>query len=399
MGATLAAALSLAVLYIVLSPKIYKASADLLINTEQKSSSQAAGSLQAITDLMGATGTRSQDTEVEILRSAVVQNAATALVPDAMRFAVKNKKMVKVDIQPKRSTDIITVNVQSRDPKLAITYSNAICEAYKLQNQQNNTAQYRETADYVGNQLAMVRKKLDQKRAELRKFKEGNGIVDLPTESQARVARLNELQSALQQAEADRTSDEAQLKTLRAQASQIAPAEVAPETIIPRPVVQQLKQELTSLQTKRAAIFREYMPGASEVKDLDDQIAVLQRRIQSEAKTEVGTYRRTVNPLRQGILQSISQTLTGVQSAQARSAALRKNIALAQQTVEKLPQREYLLSQLQGDLATYQQTFQSLSDKYQTLLISQETPVANARVITPAEEATKSVHARPRHWF
>ncbi|WP_170065546.1 GumC family protein [Abditibacterium utsteinense] len=386
-GFTLAGVLSLAGIYLVLSPKIYKASADLLINTEQKSSSQGLGSLPAITDLLGATGTRSQDTEVEILRSAVVQDAATALVPNAMRPAVK--KNIRVDIQPKRSTDIITVNVQSRDPKLAITYSNAICEAYRLQNQQNNSAQYRETADYVGGQLAMVRKKLDQKRDELRKFKEGSGIVDLPTESQARVARLNELQTAFQGAEADRTAGEAQLKTLRAQAAQMAPAEIAPSTIVVRPVVQQLKQQLTTLETQRAATSQEFMPGAIEVKTLDDQITALRRRLQTEASTEVGTYTRNINPVRQAVMQSISSTLAGVWSAQARAEALRANIVRAQQTVQQLPQREYRLSQLQGDLATYQQTFQSLSDKYQTLLISQKTPIANARVITPADEALK----------
>ncbi|RYG67085.1 polysaccharide biosynthesis tyrosine autokinase [bacterium] len=387
MALTLVSVLLASAVYLALSPKIYEASSDLLINAEQKSSGVGAGSLPVIADLLEATGTRSQDTEVEILRSATVQDSAAKLVPAAMRPVIR--KNVRVDIKAKGTTDIITVSVQSREPQMAVAYSNAVCEAYRLQNQQNNTAQYRDTANYVGNQLEAVRKKLDQKRAELREFKENSGIVDLNTESQARVARLHEMQSALQQTEYDRLSGEAQLKTLRAQAAQMAPAEIAPSTIVTRPVVLQLKQQLTTLEAQRAATFQEFMPGASEVKDLDDQIAALKRRLQTEATTEVGTYTRNINPVRQAVMQSISTTLGNVWSAQARSAALRQNIASARKTVQQLPQREFRLSQLQGDLATYQQTFQSLSDKYETLLISQETPVSNARVITAAEAARK----------
>ncbi len=393
-GTTLLSVLTLAGVYLALSPKIYKASADLLINTQKNSNNNSlSASLPAITDLLGATGTRSQDTEAEILRSSTVQDTADSLMPQSLHAALgsetQRKKLVQVDIQPKRSTDIITVNVQSRDPKIAIEYSNALCEAYRIQNQNNNTAQYKETADYIGGQLEKVRKNLDEKRDELRKFKEANKLVDLPTESQARVARLAELQGALQEAEADITSGEAQLKNLREQANKMAPAETMPSTIVVRPVVQQLRQQLTDLESQRSALLQEFVPGASEVRTVDDQIAALRSRLKTEATTEVGTYTRNINPVRQSVLEDISKTLAGIWSAQARADALRGNIATARESVEKLPQREYQLSQLQGDLVTYQETFQSLSDKYQTLLISQKTPVSNARVITPADEATK----------
>ena len=395
-GATLLSVMSLALLYLALSPKIYQASADLLINTQQKTGvNQLSNSLPAIADMLGATGTRSLDTEVEIVRSSTVQKAAMDLMPPAMRPTGERKKGLVVDIQPKRSTDIISVNVKSRDPKLAVAYSNAICEAYRLQNQKNNTAQYKETADYVGGQLENVRKKLDQKRGDVRKFKEANGIVDLTTESQARVVRLGELQAALQQAEEDRASGEAKLKNLRAQSEKMAPAETAPSTIVVSPIVQQLRKQLTDLLAERSAASQEYVEGASEIKALDVQISDLRGRLQSQAQTEVGTYTRNVNPVRQAALLDISQTLANVWSAEARAAALRTNIASARATVEKLPQREYQLSQLQGDLETYKQTFESLSDKYQTLLISQQTPVDNARVITPAEEdRTRKVSPR-----
>lgn len=388
-GATLLSVMALTIIYLALSPKIYQASADLLINSEQKSSFGAMSGLPAITEMLGATGTRSLDTEVEIMRSSSVQNAATELMPPAIRPTSKGEKAVKVSIESKRSTDIITVNVMGRDPKIAIEYSNALCEAYRLQNQKNNTAQYKETADYVGDQLEKVRKNLDKKRKDVREFKEANDIVDLSTESQVRVARLAELQKALQQAQADRASGDAQLTSLRAQVAQMAPSETAPSTIVVSPIVQQLRKQLTDLEADRSAALQEYVPGASEIKALDVQIAALRNRLKNEAKTEVGTYTRNINLVRQAAEQEISQIQAAVRALQARANNLQTDIASARETVQQLPQREYQLSQLLADLETYQQTFQSLSDKYQTLLISQQTPVANARVITPAVEAKK----------
>jgi hypothetical protein len=87
-GFSIVGMLCLAGVYLALTPKIYQASADLLINTEQKSSGQSANALPAITDLLDATGTRSQDTEVEILRSTTVENAAS-LSPSMYKAAIQ----------------------------------------------------------------------------------------------------------------------------------------------------------------------------------------------------------------------------------------------------------------------------------------------------------------------
>lgn len=191
---TLATALGLAAIYIIVSPKIYRASADLLINSAGKST--GADELLALTQLAGATGTRSQETEVEILRSATVQDAALELMSKDLRSQIKDRPVVS--IEAKRSTDIISIRVQSQNPQIAVAFSNAICEAYSQQSRQNSTEQYRKTAKYVGGQLEQVRQKLDDKRREFRQFKENNGIIDLTAESAARVQRLGTLESTLQ---------------------------------------------------------------------------------------------------------------------------------------------------------------------------------------------------------
>lgn len=385
MALTVAVSVALAAFFISISPKIYKASADLLINTSGGNS--GGEQLLALSQLQEATSTRSQETEVEILRSATVQLAALDLMPKNLRRNIKGLPRVSVDA--KRSTDIISISVQSQIPDVAIAFSNAVCEAYRQQSQQNSTEQYRETAKYVGGQLELVRHKLDQKRREFREFKENNHLVDLESESQARVTRLQTLESTLQQNEADRVSNEAQLSVLRSQKASMAPDKFTANNLVLSPVVQQLKSELTNLEAKRIETLQEFTENSPEVKALDEQISGFKRRLQSEAQTTIGGYTRDVNPLRQGTLQNIATLQASIWASQARSRALQQQINSSQQAVGELPEKEYRLSQLQSDLATYQATYQSLSDKYQTLLISMQTPISNARVITPARSAVK----------
>lgn len=380
MAATVGTMLGLAIIYIIVAPKVYMASIDLLVNSSKSSSSAIANQLPMLGDLLQATGTRTQDTEVEILKSDSVQDAAVGLLPKALQPGARKKMMVLVD--PKRSTDVITVSVQSRDPKLAVVFSNAIGQAYQTQNQLYSTEQYSDTAQYVSRQLDRVNKALAQKRRELREFKEKNDVVDLSAQTTAEVTRLGQLQADLQDTEAQINSNTNQLRNLRAQVAKMAPDEVKPDTIVTSPVVGQLRTELTSLETQRLAAQKEYAPGSPEVQAFDSQIAALRQRLQGEARTEVGISKRVENPLRAAALLNIAQAQSNIWSAQARIGALQQNIDNIQQSVRKLPQREYVLSQLEGDVATYQQTFLALSGQYQTLLINQNSPVSNARIIS-----------------
>jgi uncharacterized protein involved in exopolysaccharide biosynthesis len=94
-----------------------------------------------------------------------------------------------------------------------------------------------------------------------------------------------------------------------------------------------------------------------------------------EAQTEVGTWTRNVNPLRQQLDQDIARLQGQVWAQEARQSALRTAASRVQSELQNLPSREYKLGQLTTEMAGLQQIYQMLNERYQTLRIQQEASV------------------------
>ena len=377
--------LALAALYMTLAPRIYRAKADVLINSDKNSFSQITDKLPALGDALGSTGARSQETEVEILNSASVRDLAEEMMPLAGRGNLR--KDLVVSVRPIRQTDIISVYVSGRNPDQARKYANTICAAYLKQNQKANSDQYSGSADFVGDQLKRVNDSLDVKRRALRDYKNRNNITDLSVEGEARVKAIGDLTVQLQSARAEGASAAAKLRELKSQIASVPKEQQAERTITERPIVAQLREQLTALEGRLITARQEYTEQSPEVIELKGQIASLQNRLKTEAVSAVTGQRIEANPLRLSVLQAISQSQGEVWSSQARAAALQSQLNSSQQALKVLPDREYHLSQLQSDLAVTQTLAMSLAEKFQTLTISSVAPMTNARVISPADDA------------
>ncbi|HEX9997429.1 MAG TPA: polysaccharide biosynthesis tyrosine autokinase [Abditibacterium sp.] len=307
------------------------------------------------------------------------------LIPASLRTS----KIVRLDVQPIGSTDLVNVSTNSTNPEFARQFTNMICEAYVQQTQEESNRQYAGTANYVSGQLKSLKSKMDQSSDALRRYKEQNAITDLSAETASRIAQLKELQQAVEQARVERAAGESQLQRLIGSAQGIPKAEVAPNTIAVRPIVQQLEQKLTLLQTQRNEALGEFTPGSPEVRALEDQIAATRAQLAREPRTEVQNYTRSLSPVRQSLDQQIAQTRSLIAANDSRVATLERQVFQARRDLSTMPQREFRLSQLQMELQTYQQAYQTLNDKYLQLRINQSAPVANARVLSPAVLSTK----------
>ncbi|RYX86265.1 polysaccharide biosynthesis tyrosine autokinase [bacterium] len=377
--------IALAAIYMRFAPRIYRAQADVLINTDKNPMSNIADSLPALGSLVGSTGARSQETEVVILNSNMVRETALKMLPASDRKTA-DEDMV-VSIRPIRQTDIISVYVSGRDENKANAYANAICAAYLRQNQESNSEQYKGSADYVQSQLNRVQGTLDKQRQALRDYKIKYDIADLPTESQARVELIGTMTTQLKTTSAEVAAGEARLRDLKAQIAGVPTTQVAERTITERPAVAALKAQLTELEGKLITALQEYTPNSPEVQDLQGQITALKDRLRQESAREVTGEREAPNPLRLQLAQGISETQAEVWAKQASVSAMQQNLNVEKQSLKQLPDREYRLSQLQADLAITTALFGSLQEKFQTLSISKEAPMTNARIISRADEA------------
>ena len=361
---------------------IYQSTATLLVNTSSANNSSASD-LPALADLIGGTKARSQETQIEILKSTPIKGRALKRIPQDQQKAVEEFSTTM--ITPVRDTDVIAVNVSSRDPKAARDYAQALCDEYIESMQMQNQQQVLTATKYVSSQLPNVRQELNQARDRLRRFKESNGTADLTAETQARIAQLGAVQGELRSAEADRDGNAARVQTMRAMAAKMAPTEVRPASIVRRPAVEELKSQLTKLEMSRLEMIQELSPNNSRVRNIQSQVDALKKRLTNEAATEVGSWSTDPNPLRLEALSDASKAQGQVWTQEARVRALNASVSQARAQLAKLPAQEAQLGQLVTDVATLQQTYQMLNEKYQNLRVSEEAKVASARVVSPSE--------------
>ena len=383
---TFGSVVALGLAYYLFAPRIYQAQADLLISSP---SGGIGGSLTAdmpaLADVLSSTRGRSQETEAAILESEPIRKDALKKMP--VRFQDKNARKMVIDIRPIHATDIISVVVSGRDKNGALQYANSICDTYLEQNQRNSSSVYRGTAAFVKTQMGGASDRLDKARAALRDFKERNGIVDLGTETEARVKNIGELTAQLKAAQADSASFSAQLSDQRKQLPSLPTEQEFQRTIQQSPQVKLLGAQLTQLQLDLIAKKQEFTPNSPEVSAVEGNISLVQRQLDGAVQSEVTSSIRQPNLIRTQVQSDISKTQSLILATQARAQALQQAVNEAQNQLRRLPSSEYSLSQLQSRVAIEQQTFAMLSEKYQTLLISQQAPSTNARVIARADES------------
>ncbi len=361
---------------------VFQSSATILVNTSS-ASSQGTEDLPVLSDLLSNTRARSLETQIEVLKSVAVQEGALERLDPALRSALQ--RYYVMNVAPVRNTDIISVTVNSHSPEAAAAMANAICAEYTLQNQKQNREQIRTATEYVRDQLQTVRQRLDDARRKLLRFKQVNNSVDLASESEQRVTQLSQIQADLRQVQAERAANVAQLEKTRALVARMAPTEVVPGEITRRPAVQMMKEQLTKLEIERLAARQEYTPQSPQVQNLTGQIEALKLRLNREAQTEISSWQRSVNPVRQSLVQDIAKLQGQIWALDARQVALARDVSQSQAALLQLPRQEYLLGQLTTDASALQQTYQMLNEKYQSLRLSEEARLANVRVLNTAK--------------
>lgn len=357
---------------------IYQAGATILVNTSTRSSNE---DVPGVGVLLDNSQTRKLETQIEIMKSGTVQKGARERLTGADRAALS--EYVSLVFKPVRNTDVVSITAQTYSASSAQSLVNAICAEYIQLSQQQNNEQVQAATRYVQEQRKSVLERLNRARTQLKNFKETNNMVDLPSETQLTVGRVGSLETELGSAEMDAAAGEARLKELRAAVAKMAP-EITQRTVVQSPVVKALKDQLTKLELDRLAALQKKTPTSREVRGIDGQIASIRERLKKEATTEAGDLQKSVNPAWQETMQDITKTQSDIWAAQARAVALRSASSEARQKMSKLPELDYKLGQINSDVQALQQTYQMLNERFQTLLIQSNAPVANAKLLSPA---------------
>ena len=230
-----------------------------------------------------------------------------------------------ISVKQLNDTRIIEIRFKHQDPEVAEKINNMVAETFVLSNLERKTETSNTAGDFLQKRIAELQSEIRHGEEQLINYAKSHQILSLDASQNTVVDRLAGLNKQLLEAENERKAAEANYKAALAPGALEAQAEVI-SSVGMTSAANAAETKLTELRTRRAQLLLEYTEKYPEVKDLDQQIAMLEKQseqlrthTQSVVKTNLETrYRQAQQKeqaLRQAFEQQRGETLTQNEAA------------------------------------------------------------------------------------
>lgn len=273
-----------------------------------------------------------------------------------------------------RDTRLIDVSFKHTDPRIAAKIVNAIADTFSLSNLEKKTEINTSTGDYLQKRIAELQMQIRNDGERLSNYARNNQIVSLDANQNTVVDRLAGLNRQLLEAENDRKLAEASYRAALTPGAANALAEGSGTSI------NQLEEKLGNLRQQRAQLLVENTEKWPEVKNIDSQIAAVQKEIED-------TRSRSSNTVITNLKTKYDQTL-------AREQALRE--AFNKQRGETVTQNEAAINYhlIQQELDTNKALLDGLMQRSKENDVVQAGTPNNIFVVDYAVAPTMAVSPR-----
>lgn len=182
----------------------------------------------------------------------------------------------RLSIYLERNTSIVTVAFDSSDRQLSQDFVNTLIDEFILwkMDQKLEATQY--AKEYLNKQMERAKINLEKTEEELNRFAKLSNIVSLDSKLNSEYSQLEELNTALAQAESDLINKKAAYN----QAMQDGPASLP--MVLSSPVIADLKSEYSRLQSEYEDLSTTFMDEYPAVKRIKSKMLSIDNRIKAE---------------------------------------------------------------------------------------------------------------------
>ena len=276
---------------------------------------------ESLKGLVGLSKSKSQPKEPEgyVLRpSSALSNDDIAETNHLQPYVEMLQSQLSV--RQLSDTRIIEVRFKHQDPEIAEKINNTIADTFVVSNRERKTETTNSAGDFLQQRIADLQSEIRSDEEQLINYAKNHQILSLDASQNTVVDRLAGLNKQLLEAENERKAAEAAYRATLAPGALEAQAEAINNSSAPT------EAKLAELKQHRAQLLQEYTEKYPEVRDLDQQIAMLEKQAQqsrahteSVVKTNLETrYRQAVQKeeaLRQAFEKQRAETLTQNEAA------------------------------------------------------------------------------------
>jgi succinoglycan biosynthesis transport protein ExoP len=282
------------------------------------------------------------------------------------QMGIIDQFLADMRVEPVRYSRLVDVKFQSEDATVTAKVANAIADAYIKQTLELRSTTTKEASDFLDQQLAEQRKKLESSEQALQAYRERNDLVSLEERQNIVVQRLEDLNAAVTRANASRIQKEAAYNQVKVALENPMAVDSIP-AILSNAFVQQQKTEVAQLQRQRAQLSEKLGPNHPDMVKMGLAIQNAEARIQAE------------------IAQIVQAMRSEYEAALAEEKTLAATLNLQKQEAQNLNRTSIQYSVLQRDSTANRQMFETLMQRTQETGVAEELKTGNIRVVDQAE--------------
>ena len=354
------------VAYTFSAPKVYEASADLLVDSR-------------VDPIAGAvtTGNNYIATQVAILQSERVaigvinrlNIAASPSLVDDWQVATKGKIPLEnyyanllrrgLQVDALQSSNIIRLTFDGKDPKFVTAIVNTYAQAYLDLSVDLRVEPVRQYSEWFEDRLKSLRADVEEKQTKLSEYQRTHGLVGSDQRADVESQRLDALMGQLVTLQSENMAINSRQKT--------SGGELSPD-VQASPVVQSLRQELNRAENKLTELSVNLGPNHPQRVQLEGQVAELKQQITQEMGRVSGS-------------TGVAKTTAGL-----REGELRGVIAAQKERVISLRAQRDEVAVLVQDVDAAKRIYDSVLQRSNQLNLEKQTDQANVSILSPARE-------------
>ncbi|MDY0230913.1 MAG: polysaccharide biosynthesis tyrosine autokinase [Candidatus Saccharicenans sp.] len=184
----------------------------------------------------------------------------------------------RLEVKPVRMTRLVEVAFKAHDPKLAADCVNALIESFVDMNVEAKYEATEQATEFLNQQIADLRKEINQKERELQSYGQEKDIVILSDQETTILDKLGEINKALTEAQIDRVRKESYYYGIKD-----ASPDFIPEALN-NPLLQRLREDYLRLAREYAKMEEKFQPEYPEMQRLKAELDTARQLLQIETE-------------------------------------------------------------------------------------------------------------------
>lgn len=383
--------------YTFTAPKVYQATATIMIESGPTSALLLEGSR------FGYPIINIRNYCEVLKSKAVAERTADILKRGGFNFSFLNSPapaetlLTLISIDPVIESDIIKIKANGRTSEEAVAVANASVDAFIEEQVMNVRRGIAEQHKFLESQIPTIQTNLEESEKEIKNFKETNKIVSLSNEATELAKILAEFDKLYGQSEVGYKALQNQLATIKKQLDERRATLIEDIATVSSPYILQLRKELTDLQTSYSLyIVQGLSEDALKLVDLKNSIERTKSKIIEETKKIVNKEIPSLDPLSssQELVDNVLKLEIEMAARSAEKDALLRIIKQFEGKLYSLPASEFKLAQLERERKANAAAYELLMRTYKELQISEAGTISNVRVVDRA--GTSRVPVKPK---